>query len=334
MNRFFTLLLAASCLTAVGQSEYCLEGTVWDEALQGCVPESVVCEVEFDYDGDGTVGSGDLLAFLTAFGASFPDEDADGVCDEIDECVGEYDECGVCNGPGAVYDCGCEECIEIADCGVVSYQGYDYMTVIIGDQCWLAENLRSENYQNGDAIPSGLSANWNSWSSGAVTVYGEDGVYCDSWSPDGDACDETWSLNEYGRLYNLAAVNDTRGLCPVGWHISTIDEWAAMIDVLGGYAAAGNKLKTSFGWYDYPGEGGVGNGTNSSGFSGLPGGAKQSDYSFNGGGSEGMWWATGLLPDGPYNSWVLALSGYDGVVQSFIGEYFNAHSIRCIKDSE
>ena len=65
MNRFFTLLLAASCLTAVGQSEYCLEGTVWDEALQGCVPESVACEVEFDYDGDGYVGSGDLLAFLT-----------------------------------------------------------------------------------------------------------------------------------------------------------------------------------------------------------------------------------------------------------------------------
>ena len=115
MNRFFTLLLAASCLTAVGQSEYCLEGTVWDEALQGCVPESVACEVEFDYDGDGYVGSGDLLAFLTAFGASFPDEDADGLCDDIDECVGEYDECGVCNGPGAVYDCGCTD-IPAGDC--------------------------------------------------------------------------------------------------------------------------------------------------------------------------------------------------------------------------
>ena len=75
---------------------------MWDEALQGCVPESVACEVEFDYNGDGTVGSGDLLAFLTAFGASFPDQDADGVCDDLDECVGEYDECGVCNGPGAV----------------------------------------------------------------------------------------------------------------------------------------------------------------------------------------------------------------------------------------
>ena len=104
------------------------------------------------------MGSGDLLAFLTAFGASFPDQDADGVCDEIDECVGEYDECGVCNGPGAVYDCGCEECVEFVECGdPVSYQGYDYETVQIGDQCWFAENLRAENYRNGDSIPTGLS---------------------------------------------------------------------------------------------------------------------------------------------------------------------------------
>ena len=95
--------------------QVCLDGTTWSEELQGCVPESVACEVEFDFDGDGYVGSGDLLAFLTAFGASFPDEDADGVCDDIDECIGEYDECGVCNGPGAVYECGCAD-IPAGDC--------------------------------------------------------------------------------------------------------------------------------------------------------------------------------------------------------------------------
>ena len=77
MNKILALLLAASCLTAVGQSEYCLDGTVWDEAMQGCVPESVDCEVEFDFDEDGYVGTGDLLTFLTAFGSSLVCCDAD-----------------------------------------------------------------------------------------------------------------------------------------------------------------------------------------------------------------------------------------------------------------
>ena len=60
MNRFFTLLLAASCLTAVGQSEYCLEGTVWDEMLQGCVP-TTECTLLADLDDNGNVGTTDLL---------------------------------------------------------------------------------------------------------------------------------------------------------------------------------------------------------------------------------------------------------------------------------
>ena len=199
MNRFFTLLLAASCLTAVGQSEYCLDGTVWDEALQGCVPESVACEVEFDYDGDGTVGSGDLLAFLTAFGASFPDEDADGVCDEIDECVGEYDECGVCNGPGAVYDCGCDECNLFEQCGdLISYQGYDYQTVQIGEQCWFAENLRAENYRNGDPVPS-----MNPSASGLLEI--NDVFY-----------------------YQWEVVNDLRGICPSGWQVPSVLDYEGL----------------------------------------------------------------------------------------------------------
>ena len=51
----------------------------------------------------------------------------------------------------------------------VSYQGYDYATVLIGNQCWFAENLRSENYRNGDAIPSGLGdSEWQNTSSAVV----------------------------------------------------------------------------------------------------------------------------------------------------------------------
>ena len=65
MNRFFTLLLAASYLPAVGQSEYCLEGTVWDDDLGGCV--SVILN-SADINNDGCVQLGDLLDLLTAYG--------------------------------------------------------------------------------------------------------------------------------------------------------------------------------------------------------------------------------------------------------------------------
>ena len=60
-------------------------------------------------------------------------------------------------------------------CGdLLEYQGYDYETVQIGEQCWFAENLRAENYQNGDVIPANLPDSvWASTTEGAVAVYGE-----------------------------------------------------------------------------------------------------------------------------------------------------------------
>ena len=52
-------------------------------------------------------------------------------------------------------------------------------------------------------------------------------------SPNDDACDDAWSLNEYGRLYNWYAVDDARGLCPSGWHVPADGEWTVMTDQLG-----------------------------------------------------------------------------------------------------
>ena len=228
------------------------------------------CGFVYDGSGDGTVGTPDLLGLLTEYGQSCEDlceadADGDGTCDDEDDCVGEYDECGVCNGPGPtvpviesieiLYDSVYAEQIDqwlvfevgadttfsytcepgepvFQACGdPVGYQGYDYATVLIGEQCWFAENLRSENYANGDAIPSNLSdSEWSSNTSGGVTVIGEGSSTCNNYSPDGDACDDTWSLNEYGRLYNWYAVDDARGLCPSGWHIPTDEEWSVMTD--------------------------------------------------------------------------------------------------------
>ena len=286
------------------------------------------------------------------------DGDGDGICDDVDDCVGVVDECGVCNGTGPtevvieditilydsvyaenvdtwfVYELGADtifsyECVSLFSCGdPVSYQGYDYATVLIGQQCWFAENLRSESYENGDAIPSGLGdSEWDNTSSGAVAVYGEGSSECNDYSPVGDACDEAWSLSEYGRLYNWYAVDDARGLCPSGWHVPTDGEWTVLTDHLGGESVAGGQMKTTYGWYD------GGNGTNSSGFSGLPGGYR--DYTsgfFNSAGLNGYWWSSS--PNGSF-AWSRLLGyNYESVYRYNGFNPQDGFSVRCVRDAE
>jgi len=266
--------------------EVCGPGTVWDEDTQACI-----VAYPSDSNFDGCVQLNDLLDLLTAY--------------------------GLCQVVQAPFSCG----------EPLSYQGYDYATVLIGDQCWFAENLRSENYDNGDAIPAGLSdSEWTSTTLGATAVYGEGSSTCYTNTPDGDACDEAWSLNEYGHLYNWYAVDDARGLCPSGWHVPTDGEWTVMTDFLGGESVAGGQMKTTYGWYQ------AGNGTNSSGFSGLPGGDRgSSDGSFYAAGFDGYWWSSS--PSGS-DAWFRFLGGnYENVGRSGSDRRLG-FSVRCVRDAE
>jgi uncharacterized protein (TIGR02145 family) len=225
-----------------------------------------------DTDFDGCVGMTDLLNLLSVFGT----------CVEVPWACGD----------------------------LLEYQGYDYETVQIGEQCWFAENLRSESYENGDAIPTGLSdSEWSSTSLGAMAVYGESAA----------------NLETYGRLYNWWVVNDARGLCPSGWHVPTNGEWSVMIDFLGGQSVAGTQMKTTFGWNNDE------NGTNLSGFSGLPGGYRNVyGYSLYAG-ANGYWWSSS--PNGS-SAWLRFLGYNHGNVYS--GSYVQrcGLSVRCVRDSE
>ena len=223
---------------------------------------------------------------------------------------------------------GFDPCLLQWTCGgcPVEYNGHSYSTVQIGDQCWFAENLRSELYLNGDSIPASLSdEEWADTSSGAVAVFGEGNSDCSESSPDGDACDKAWSLNEYGRLYNWHAVDDARGLCPSGWHVPSKDEFDTLIEHLGGSLTAGTQMKTDYGWEEGK------NGTNSSGFSGLPGGkrAHSSGSFLNAGGSTG-WWTTSTNPSYPNNATQLVTGNSWTVWVGDVKE--TGSSVRCIQD--
>jgi uncharacterized protein (TIGR02145 family) len=198
---------------------------------------------------------------------------------------------------------------------VVRFDGYDYPTVVIGEQCWFKENLRSDHYRNGDAIPGNLTnARWTSTSSGAQAVYDN----------------KPSSLATYGRLYNWYAVNDARGLCPSGFHVPTDEEWMTLEMALGMTSSQANSNKwrgtdqgsqmktTSWG------------GTNSSGFSALPGGLRNDDDGdVYGQGYSGFWWSSSSYGA---DAWGSSLYSGDSNVRLNGYNTRNGYSVRCVRD--
>ena len=267
----------------------CSDGMYWDYDLQVC---QVIETCEDDLDGDGVVGVNDLMQLLSSFGTDCPFfEPAEWTCGDP-----------------------------------VSYHGYDYETVLIGEQCWFAENLRTELYQNGDSIENNLAEDeWEDAMMGAVAVYGEGESNCTSYTPEYEACDEEWSLSEYGRLYNWYSVQDARDLCPVGWHVPADWEWTDMTDFLGGASTAADQLKATYGWLS--GE----NGANSSGFNALPGGVRNVNGAFDVSGSWGNWWSSSLDGNGD-SAWYRGIHCCYPYVQRNDTGFTNGISVRCIKD--
>jgi uncharacterized protein (TIGR02145 family) len=206
----------------------------------------------------------------------------------------------------------------------LEFSEYSYGTVEIGEQCWFAENIRTVTYSNGDAIPSTLTdSQWNNANYGATTIYGED-PGCNNFSPDIVSCDPIASLAQYGRLYNWHAVNDPRAICPSGWHVPSDSEWSSLVSEWGGTSVSGDPLKSTYGW-DYPG-----NGTNFSGFTGMPGGKREDNSGYYSlAGQRGSWWTSTTYANlARYRE----LRFNSGGVGSFYGSREIGYSVRCILD--
>jgi len=193
----------------------------------------------------------------------------------------------------------------------LNYQGYDYRLVEINGECWFAENLRNENYSDGSAIPSGLDdADWSTTTAGAMTIYDEGGV------------NEAFNLAQYGRLYNHYAVMDARNLCPTGWHVPTKEEYDDLGASLGGNAVAGPKMKSDICW----------DGTNETGFSGVPGGNRGSNGLLSNEGNMGIFWSSSP-PNVDGDAAVRFLFSGDAL-GSNTGGIRNGLSVRCLRDPD
>ena len=134
--------------------------------------------------------------------------------------------------------------------------GHTYNTVKIGSDWWMAEDLKTTKYRNGDPIGTTTPA--------TLDVSGES-TPSYQWPVDGDE----GNVATYGRLYTWFTVTDARNICPTGWHVPADVEWETLKTNIGGELVAGGKLKEAgTTHWQTPNTGA----TNETGFKALPNG--------------------------------------------------------------
>ncbi len=214
--------------------------------------------------------------------------------------------------------------ISVTGCGgqaSLTYDGLTYDLVEIGGQCWFADNLATDQYRNGDLIPTGLdNTTWQNTTAGAYAIYNNDA-----------ANDVT-----YGKLYNWYTTVDSRGLCPTGWHVPTDCEWMYLEGSLGMTVqqqelanswrgtTEGGALKATTNWTS-PNTGA----TNSSGFTALPGGYRNYVGTYVWIGDEGSWWSS---TEYALYAWYRKLYYYGSNVLRHNDDKHYGFSVRCVRD--
>ena len=212
-------------------------------------------------------------------------------------------------------------------CGILAdIDGNEYTTIVIGDQCWMMENMEVTHYRNGDPIPHVTdSATWNGLSSGAYCEYDNNPSH----------------VPTYGRLYNWYAVDDSRNIAPDGWHVPTDEEWKQLEMYLGMSQAQadstglrgtdeGGKLKdTGTTHWHSPND----CATNESGFTALAGGYRSNSHEFIGMGDVTHFWSSSTWEDSSGFAWHRHLYSLSCLVRRSPFYEQGGISVRCVRDS-
>ena len=189
--------------------------------------------------------------------------------------------------------------------------------VTIGNQVWMAKNLNVDKFRNGDPIPHARTK--------------------EEWKMAVKKGQPAWSYYEndpsngekIGKLYNWYAVNDPRGLCPVGWHVPSNNEWTQLTDYLGGVKEAVDKIKSTYGWKDDR------NGTNESGFNAFPSQRRNLSGNFTNEYNDvyANWWCS--TEQDAKKAWMRGISsGGFSANNVYVGGFPKAIgiSVRCVRD--
>lgn len=259
-----------------------------------------------------------LLQVILFIGSCNTDDDLSYSCNSgncIEESDGAFATLAECQNACGI---GTNGIVSNPGGGAIDADGHSYLTVVLGNgQEWMAENLRSATYCNGDPIPHIVDD--NEWANLMNLEMDPD-----AWA---HFINDIQYEIPYGKLYNWYAVDDPRNICPCGWHVPTDDEWAALTIYLGGDSLAGGKLKsTGTEYWQFPNV----NATNEVGFSALPGGTRFFGGYYDPIGSIGHWWTfTETDTFGARSRYIRSTLEKVGTYDTDKRDGF---SVRCLKD--
>jgi len=262
-----------------------------------------------------------LLMLLLILGCSTEPEPED--CAGVTGGTAVEDNCGSCIGGTTNLTACTQDCAGVW--GGYSVSDIDencYATIQIGEQLWMAENLKTTKYKDGSYISSGHSdEEWDDLETGAYAVYDDDPS----------------NAYIYGNLYNRFAVDDNRDVCPEDWHIPSDDEWAILTDYLGGESVAGAKMKSTGTiedgeglWKYYSDE--ITEGiSNESGFTGIPAGCRSSNDGYFNIDRQGYFWSSSMLSS--TDVWYHTLKyNISSIERKFQWSNKGGFSVRCLGD--
>ena len=197
--------------------------------------------------------------------------------------------------------------------GVTDVDGNNYPSIVLGEQEWMATNLKTTKYSNGDPIQNVPGDTWGTITNGAWCYYNNDGA-----------------MNSvYGKLYNWYAVINPKNICPSGWRIPDDNDWSELVNYLGGEDEAGGKMKGEGTQLWNPPNDGA---TNASGFNGVPGGGRRgaNNSAFDVFGTFGRHWSSSQYDQNAAWGYDLTNDAINLVRNQFNKSY--GFSCRCIRD--
>ncbi len=185
-----------------------------------------------------------------------------------------------------------------------------YTAVLIGNQCWMKQNLN---------IGTRIEGTTEQTNNATIEKYCYNNTEAN--------CTTYGGLYQWNEMMQYSTTPGVKGICPTGWHLPTDADWTTLTTYLGGESVSGGRMKeTGTTHWASPNTGA----TNSSGFTALPGGYRNTDGSFGSLSYDGLWWSS--TEHSSSDAWYRDMGYYDADVDRYGNLKSYGFSVRCLKD--